>query len=91
LAKAKGELYRFGSALTCNEPNDVDLLVAYDHRAIRPGEVAKTFRPILTGICERFQLPAHVLALSYEELELSAFFQEEHVLLGPANVTPRIA
>jgi hypothetical protein len=76
LAKAKGELYLFGSVLKCDAPNDVDILIAYGEAAITPGTVAATFRPILTEICAQFQLPAHVLALSHSELDQTDFFGE---------------
>ena len=65
------EVYLFGSALNCDCPNDVDLLLVYEGESTF--EISKTKTQLTERVYSKFGLTCHFVTLSNIELDQTRF------------------
>lgn len=67
------DLYLFGSLLTSETPQDVDLVIVYDAAQIDIDKAIVLRRQLRNAIHELWRIPADILLLSTGEMEQTQF------------------
>ena len=71
-------LYLFGSALTCNNPTDIDILVTYDSYKISVEKIIEFRKKMKSEIRAEIGKEADICLLSLKEEERVRFIESEH-------------
>lgn len=74
------ELWLFGSSLTKEDPQDIDLLLVYDDDEIDPRRAYDVCGRVAMAITAKTRLPVDVVVLNAREAEQTAFAQRENAV-----------
>jgi len=92
---SSSRLYIFGSALTSDSPNDLDVLVVYDPVACPPRVAYQVHRRTVLDLEQYYGLPVHLTLLTSSEEVGTDFIKRTGAIegrrVGRNSGTPRIA
>lgn len=74
------EIHLFGSALTKDDPRDLDILIVYNKRKLSIDDAIRVRHETQRMIQTCSRLPVHVCFLSHDELMTSDFATREHAV-----------
>jgi predicted nucleotidyltransferase len=72
------EAHLFGSALSCEEPRDIDLLLIYDLAQLTVNHAIEVRKRICDALVEATDIPADIVLLSTKEAEETQFLKKIH-------------